>query len=278
MTKKEKCSNSQKGRRVIHKGGEEKRVFKSELNDYLAQGWEEGAKSSHCKNNGKAQKGKPKPHGQLSEKQKRDIGNTLKRKIKSGEIIPAFKGKHHSEKTKQEISKKLSGEGNPNYGKHRTDEARRKTSETHKRDKKLSNYLKNRTDEQLRIQLTKAWLTKKLNHTENFSQPEEDLYKKLLEENENKHIYRNYKCDRYPYYCDFYIEEDDLFIELNAHWTHGGHPFDENNEEDLKTLNKWKLKAEKSNFYKTAIEVWTIRDVEKQKCAKENNLNYKVIY
>ena len=29
-----------------------------------------------------------------------------------------------------------------------------------------------------------------------------------------------------------YIKEDDLFIELNNHWTHGGHPFDPNNKEE----------------------------------------------
>ena len=91
-------------------------------------------------------------------------------------------------------------------------------------------------------------------------------------------IYRNYKCDRYPYYCDFYIVEDDLFIELNAHWTHGGMPFDETNENCIKQLEEWKEKAKTSKFYENAIQTWTVRDVQKLKCAKENNLNYKVIY
>ena len=29
---------------------------------------------------------------------------------------------------------------------------------------------------------------------------------------------------RYPYYCDFYIPSEDLFIELNAHPSHGSKP------------------------------------------------------
>ena len=103
---------------------------------------------------------------------------------------------------------------------------KKKISNGHKNSNKLSEYLINRTSEQKNIQVTKSWLTKKKNGTANTSKPEDLLYEKLLKENENKTIYRNYKCDRYPYHCDFYIVEDDLFIELNAHWTHGGRPYD----------------------------------------------------
>jgi hypothetical protein len=173
MTKEEKCRNTQKGRIVIHnKQGVEKRVYKNELNDYLSQGYVKGRSPQHSINNSLAQKGKPKPSSShpISEKQKQDISNTLKRKYKTGEITHPLKGK------------KL------NY-----------------------------SPEKIKIMVTKGYLTKKLNGTLNTSKPEEDLYKQLLKENENKHIYRNYKCDRYPYYCDFYIEEDDLFIELHAH-------------------------------------------------------------
>ena len=158
-----------------------------------------------------------------------------------------------------------------NTGKIRTQEMK-----DHQRRIKLGKKL---SPDKLKIKVTKEYLTKKKNNSFNSSIPEQDLYKQLLKENVNKTIYRNYKDDeRYPYYCDFYIKEDDLFIELNAHWTHGGHPFDETNEEDIKTLNEWKEKAKTSKFYKNAIETWTIRDVKKAKCAKENNLNYKVIY
>lgn len=130
----------------------------------------------------------------------------------------------------------------------------------------------------LRVKLSKEYITKKKNNSFNNSKPEEELYKKLQNEYTTKHIYRNYKCERYPFYCDFYILEDDLFIELNAHWTHGGKPYDPNDPECAEKLNIWKEKSKQSKFYENAIKTWTERDVEKQRVAKENNLNYQVIY
>ena len=40
----------------------------------------------------------------------------------------------------------------------------------------------------------------------------------------------------------------------------------------------WQEKAKTSQFYANAIKTWTERDVEKQRVAKENNLNCKIIY
>lgn len=150
-------------------------------------------------------------------------------------------------------------------------EQKSKLSKAHK-GKQLSK-------QQLKIRASKEYLTKKKNDSFNKSKPEQDLYEELLSKYQGKTIYRQYKDEqRYPFYCDFYIEEDDLFIELNAHWTHGGKPFDENDEECIEQLNKWKEKAKTSKFYENAIKTWTVRDVEKQRIAKENHLNYKVIY
>lgn len=133
--------------------------------------------------------------------------------------------------------------------------------------------------EKLEIAMTKSYITKKLNNSFNTSSTEETFYRQLLEENGDKTIYRNYKDkSRYPFYCDFYILEDDLFIELNAHWTHGGRPFDENDEECLQQLKEWKEKAKTSKFYENAIETWTVRDVKKLETAKKNKINYKIIY
>ena len=91
-------------------------------------------------------------------------------------------------------------------------------------------------------------------------------------------VIRQYRDDRYPFDCDFYIPSEDLFIEINKHWTHGGKPFDELDLNDISKLEDWQERAKTSRFYKNAIYVWTNLDVRKQKCAKENNLNYKVIY
>ena len=69
-----------------------------------------------------------------------------------------------------------------------------------------------------------------------------------------------------------------MFIEVNKHWTHGGHPFNEKDLNDISKLEDWEEKAKISKFYRNAIYVWTDLDIRKQKYAKENNLNYKVIY
>ena len=103
-------------------------------------------------------------------------------------------------------------------------------------------------------------------------------YQELIKKYGKSDIIRQYKEKRYPFHCDFYIKSKDLFIECNYHWTHGKHPFDKNNSEDIKKLNAWQEKAKTSDYYKGAIEVWTIRDPLKLKYFKENNLNYQILY
>ena len=85
-----------------------------------------------------------------------------------------------------------------------------------------------------------------------------------------------YKSELYPFNCDFYIKSLDLYIEIQGTWTHGGHPFDENNQDDIDRLNY--MKSKNSNYYNSAIQVWTIVDVTKRNIAKENNLNYLEIF
>ena len=112
--------------------------------------------------------------------------------------------------------------------------------------------------------------TKKKNHTFNSSSTENETYKLLKQKYSD--IISQYKSDVYPFCCDFYIPSLDLYIECNYHWTHGGHPYNENNIDDINKLNKWKEK--KTKFYDNAIKTWTIRDVNKRNIAKQNNLNY----
>lgn len=115
------------------------------------------------------------------------------------------------------------------------------------------------------------------NNSFRHSKPEEDFYQKLLKKYSIEDIERNYNKDpRYPFQCDFYIKSEDLFIEINAHPTHGPHPFDPTNEEDLKLLEE--LKNENSDWSNAIINIWTIKDVKKFKFARENKLNYKAIY
>lgn len=117
---------------------------------------------------------------------------------------------------------------------------------------------------------------KRKNHTFNTSKPEENFY--LYLKNLYPDVMRQYKTDLYPFNCDFYIPTLDLYIELNLSWTHGPHPYDQNNSKDKELLEKWNFKASKSKYYKKAIETWTKRDAKKREIAKSNHLNYIEIF
>ena len=86
-----------------------------------------------------------------------------------------------------------------------------------------------------------------------------------------KEVYRQYGDERYPFNCDFYIPEIDLFIEFNGVFTHGKEPFDSSNPEHLKILEKWKIKAKSSRYYQQAIHTWTVRDPLKAQYLKKLN-------
>ena len=142
----------------------------------------------------------------------------------------------------------------------------------------VDNYRK--TDENKRRANTpeviqKAIDTKKKRHTLNTSKVEQ-LFKKYLNNNFANNFEYNYKSELYPFNCDFYIKSLDLYIEIQGNWTHGDHPFDENNENDLKRLEY--MKSKNSGYYQNAIETWTIRDINKRNIAKQNNLNYLEIF
>ena len=122
----------------------------------------------------------------------------------------------------------------------------------------------------------KAINTRIKNHTWSSSKPEEELYLYIKEKFPS--VKRQYKEERYPYFCDFYIPELDLFLELNGTWTHGNHPYDMNSEEDNSILNIWKEKSKEHPMYLTAIKTWVVSDVNKRNKAKENHLNFKEVW
>lgn len=112
--------------------------------------------------------------------------------------------------------------------------------------------------------------TKRKNKTFSTSEPEDRSY--ILLQQKYNDVIRQYKSDLYPFACDFYIPSLDLYIECNYSWTHGHKPYDENDEECINRLNI--LNSKSGDFYKNAIETWTIRDVNKRETAKKNNLNW----
>ena len=119
--------------------------------------------------------------------------------------------------------------------------------------------------------LQKEISTKRKNGTFNTSKSEQQTYELL--KTKIKDVEYQYKDnERYPFNCDFYIPSFDLFIECQYSWTHGGHPY--NKENDKEKIELWENKAKKSKYYQNAIETWTIRDVSKRETAKKNNLNY----
>lgn len=90
--------------------------------------------------------------------------------------------------------------------------------------------------------------------------------------NELSGFEREYVSERYPYHSDFYDSDRNLFIEVNAHWTHGGHWCDTFSAFDAQKLGSWQEKS--SSYIDKAIKTWTVSDVSKRQCARDNKLNY----
>ena len=67
-----------------------------------------------------------------------------------------------------------------------------------------------------------------------------------------------------------------MYIEYNGHWTHGRHWFDGNNPKDVETLNLWKERG--TDYYLSAIQIWTGYDIRKRDDAMKNALNYVVFW
>lgn len=116
------------------------------------------------------------------------------------------------------------------------------------------------------IWVPKMFATKKSKGNLNTSQVEKRIAREL------QGFEREYVCDEYPYHADFYDSDRDLFIEVNAHWTHGGHWYDTFSAFDAQKLTSWQAKS--SSYIDKAIKTWTVSDVGKRQCARDNKLNY----
>ena len=115
--------------------------------------------------------------------------------------------------------------------------------------------------------LQKEYATKRKNNSFNKSKPEDESY--ILLKEKYSDIIRQYRSKLYPFNCDFYIPSIDLYIECNYHWTHEFHPFDPNNEEDIKRYNKLQ-----ELYHGKYGKTWVDLDVRKRNIAKQNNLNW----
>lgn len=124
--------------------------------------------------------------------------------------------------------------------------------------------------------IDKIRISKKNHNTTNTSSLEE-YFCNYLKSN-NIIFERQYKCERYPFLCDFYLPNCDTFIEIQGNWTHGFHPFNVSNKDDIRRLNYLKEKAKHSKYYLSAIKIWTIKDVEKRTTAQNNNIKLIEIF
>ena len=120
----------------------------------------------------------------------------------------------------------------------------------------------------------KNYQTKKKNKSLGTSVLEDNVYKWLIDNNIN--VIRQYMSELYPFTCDFYLPDYDLYIEIQGYWTHGLHPFDKNNEDDLKIIDRWKTKN--TPQYIKGIENWTIKDVLKRETARTNKINFLEVF
>lgn len=111
------------------------------------------------------------------------------------------------------------------------------------------------------------------NNTFNSSKCEDKLYDLLVDLFGELDVCRQYNSDEYPYACDFYIKSRNMYIELNAHWSHGGHWY---TDADIDVVSCWSERN--TSYYNNAISIWTKRDVDKRNCAIRNKLNYVVFW
>ena len=254
---KGKLNLSTLGKVAIHRDNIDKYVKPEEVSTYVEQGWLEGGKEKRTL---------------------RDYSNVWnKGKTKETDI------------RLKSVSEKIR-ENNSNMPQDERDKISRAVTKLWENDEYRSNQVLKRqgrtawnkgltgvyhwTD----TQRLKHDETKRRNRTFNTSQPEEDYYSYLVDRYGADDIIRQYKDERYPFRCDFYVISKDLFIELNSHWTHGEAPYDETNPEHQRIRAELEQKATTSKFYEVALKVWTEIDVLKQRIARENNLNYEVIY
>lgn len=115
--------------------------------------------------------------------------------------------------------------------------------------------------------------TTRANNTFSSSKPEEIINMLLLK----KFIYiiRQYQSDLYPFPSDFYIPSQDLYIEYQGSWCHGGEPYNSENRHHLLKVKHWLDRGNAGHpRYFDSIKTWTVKDPLKRKTAKENKLNW----
>ena len=113
--------------------------------------------------------------------------------------------------------------------------------------------------------------TKKKNGTLNTSHNFEDKLVQYLRETYPEYtILTQYKDERYPFRCDCYVKELDLFIEFQGSFYHNYRPFNGS----LEHISEYEEMLTKGKITKCIAKVWRYADVKKRELAKKNRLNF----
>lgn len=244
-----------------NKTEEEKEIWRKTVSKNSKRMWQNMSEEQYNSITNKMSSSAKEHHQQMSEEQKKNrikaFQNTW---YEASDEEKSIRNRKNSEKKKQwweQVSKEV----------------------LENRSEKRQKTMASKTEEELKEIQHKIYETKKKNNTFNCSEDEIVIYKKL--KRKFKTVLRQFKDKRYPFASDFYIPELDLFIEYQGTWTHGDVPFDPNNEDHKNILNEWverqqelNFKRKNKNFYTNAIKVWTIKDPEKRRLVKQNNLNW----
>lgn len=117
----------------------------------------------------------------------------------------------------------------------------------------------------------------------NHSNTEDEAYNILKQKFNN--VIRQYTSNKYPWACDFYIIDLDLYIECHFSHFHNFRKYIGSDDDlnEIKILeNKSKQIKKKTNKNKTQYDViiytWSDLDVRKRNKAKENKLNFLEFY
>lgn len=126
------------------------------------------------------------------------------------------------------------------------------------------------------VRKEKEFNTKFINGTLNTSTCESLMERKLKDYFGDADVLCQYKSNVYPFACDFYIKSLNLYIELNAHWTHGNCMFSQR-EKNSEFYNELMNKKD-NKYYAAALHTWTDLDVRKRECARKHHLNYLIFW
>lgn len=107
------------------------------------------------------------------------------------------------------------------------------------------------------------------------SKEEEILYEKLCKKFGKDNILKEYKSKEYPWHCDFYIKDKNLFLEYQGTWSHFGSAWKGTLGQKVKLSEMLKKLTEKNRTrYTAAIKNWTVMDSAKRKWANDHKLNW----